>query len=105
MLKPSNPKARNALEARQRALEAKTIKERNGFLVVEKSWLKLAASYEFSERLERFAGKDFPEHPICSSCAVPMWLVEMNSTDAGVQYRYECKVCSRTDLLNEGDLD
>ena len=109
MLKPSNPQTKqcyeNALEARQRASKAKTTEERDDFLVIEKSWLNLAASYEFSERLERFAGKDFPNHPICPSCAVPMWLVEMNSIDSGVQYRYECRVCSRTELLSEGDLD
>ena len=109
MLKPSNPHARqcyeSALEARQRALQARTTAERDDFLAIEKSWLKLAESYEFSERLDRFANEDFPKHPKCPSCAVPMWLVEMNSIEAAVQYRYECKVCSHTELLSESDLD
>src|SRR5215510_1140353 len=86
MLKPANPQARqcreSALEARQRALQARTTAERDDFLAIEKSWLKLAESYKFSERLDRFANKDFPKHPICPSCAVPMWLVEMNSIEA-----------------------
>ena len=106
MLKPANPKARqcyeSALEAGQRALQATTTAERDDFLAIEKSWLKLAASYEFSERLDRFTGEDFPEHPVCPSCAVPMWLVEMNSTPAEVEFRYQCKACDRTTLLMDG---
>jgi transposase-like protein len=70
---------------------------------MEKSWLKLAESYEFSERLDRFMDNDFPKHPICPSCAVPMWLVEINSTPAEVECRYKCKACDRTILLRDGE--
>ena len=107
MLKPSNPEAshcyEHALEARQRALQASTTTERDDFLVIEKSWLKLAASYEFTERLDSFLRKDFPKHPTCPSCAVPMWLVEMNSSAAGVECRYQCKACDRTTSLRDGE--
>jgi hypothetical protein len=109
VLQPGNPKAKqcyeNALEARQRALQASTAEERKDFLILEKSWLKLAESYEFSERLDRFTNKNFPKHPICPSCAVPMWMVEMYSTSTAVEFYYECKVCSRTELLTESDRD
>ena len=80
MLKFVNPKARDcyehAIKARQRAQQASTTEERDEFLAMEKSWLKLAESYELSERIDRFLGKDFPKHPTCPSCAVPMWLVQ-----------------------------
>jgi len=106
VLKPSNPKARHcyehSVEARQRALQAKTTTERDDFLAIEKSWLKLAESYEFSERVDHFTGKDLPKHPVCPSCAVSMWLVEMNSTHAGVECRYQCKACDHTILLMDG---
>ena len=106
MLKPGNPKARqcyeSAVEARQRALQASTTAERDEFLAIEKNWLKLAESYELSERLDRFVGRDFPKHPMCPSCAVPMWLVEVISRHAGVERRYQCKACDRTILLGEG---
>ena len=109
MLKPSNPKARrcyeHSVEARQRALQAKTTTERDDFLAIEKSWLKLAESYEFSERLDRFANKDFPKHPICPSCAVPMWLVEMNSIEAVGSVLLRVQSLQHTELLSESDLD
>jgi hypothetical protein len=109
MLKPANAKARqcydSALEARQRALQARTTAERDDFLAIENSWLNLAASYEFSERLDRFTNKGFPKHPICPSCGVPMWLVQMNSTQPAIEFHYECKVCSHTVLLNVSDHD
>jgi transposase-like protein len=47
-------------------------------------------------------GKDFPEHPICPSCGVPMWLVEMSSSPAGVERLYQCKACDHTILLMDG---
>jgi hypothetical protein len=101
------PKARecyeNALEARQRALKASTTAERDEFLAIEKSWLRLAASY-LSERLDHPLGEDFPKHPKCPSCAVPMWLVEMISTHAGIERRYQCKACDSTISLREGEL-
>lgn len=106
MLKPSSPEARlcyeHAFEARRRALQASTTRERDDFLAIERSWLKLAQSYEFTERLDRFLGKDFPKHPECPSCAVPMWLVEMNSSPEGVECRYQCKACDHTILLTDG---
>ena len=109
MLKPSNPKAKHcyerAIEARERALQTTNPVARDEFFASEARWLKLAESYEFSERLTRFLDKDSPKHPLCSTCGVSMWLVEMNSNDAGVEYHYECKACSRTGLLNENALD
>jgi hypothetical protein len=105
VLKPANPKAKycyeRALEARERGLQAHSPAARDEFFESEARWLKLAESYEFSERLSRFLDKDFPKHPVCPTCAVPMWLVEMNSTDAGVEYHYECKVCSQSHLVAE----
>ena len=86
MLKAANPMARHcheqAHQARQRGLQSSDPKLRDELFASEARWLKLAESYEFSERLDRFANKDFPKHPICPSCAVPMWLVEMNSIEA-----------------------
>ena len=58
MRKPNNP------DARQRTVQASTTTERDEFLGIGKSWLKLADSYEFSERLDRFLRKDFPKHLI-----------------------------------------
>jgi hypothetical protein len=101
--KPAKPKVKecyeNAREARQRALQASTAAERDEFLAIEKSWLKIASSY-LSKRLDRSLGEDFPKHPKCPSCAVAMWLVEMNSSDTGVECRYQCKACDRTIVLN-----
>ena len=77
--------------------------ERDDFFAIEKSWLKLVQSYELSERIDRFVSKDFPKHSICPSCAVPMWLVEMDSTQAGLECRYQCKVCDCTTSLRDGE--
>jgi hypothetical protein len=101
--KPAKPKVKecyeNAREARQRALQASTTTERDEFLAIEKSWLGMAARY-LSEGLDHSLGEDFPKHLECPSCAVAMWLVEMNSTHAAVECRYQCKVCDRTIVLN-----
>jgi len=59
-------------------------------------------SYDFSERPSPFLAKlDFPTHSVCPTCAVRMWLLEMNVSHSGVDYHYECRACGHTLLLNE----
>jgi len=90
VLKSVNARARQchewAFKARQRALEATASEAR---------WLKLAESYELTERLTGFLNKPaaFPKHPECPNCHVPMWLVEIQSSSEKVEYLYECKAC------------
>jgi hypothetical protein len=55
--------------------------------------LKLAASYEATARFTQFLGEEsLVEHPICKSCGVAMWLIEMRGSSQ--QYIYECKACN-----------
>ena len=104
MLKPANPQSRHcyerALEARQRGLETRNPAARDDFFAAETRWIKLAQSYEFSERLSRFLATYF-KHPVCPTCSVRMWLLEMNVSHGGVDYYYECKACGHTQLLSE----
>ena len=97
MLKPSNPEAAEcyarAQEARERANSTQNLEMRAIYLDSEQRWLKLAASYEASARLTHFLGGESKvEHPICKSCGVAMWLIEMRRSTK--QYIYECKACN-----------
>ena len=101
VLQPANPKAKEcydrAADARQRALEERDPQRREEHLEAEQRWLKLAHSYEFTNRLGQFldASRE-PKHPRCAACSVPMWLVDVHHIpgDPPRQRRfYECKVC------------
>ena len=100
MLKPGNPNATHcnerALEAHERAVEAADPSTRDEFLVSEARWIKLAKSYELSER-----PAVLPKHPKCANCHVPMWLVEIQSGHEKVEYFYECKACEEKVTLSE----
>jgi hypothetical protein len=48
---------RHATEARQKADCAVTVEAKADFLDIERRWLLLARSYEFSERLKDFTTK------------------------------------------------
>jgi hypothetical protein len=57
LLKPSDDIREcdgHAMEARQKADSAPTAETRESFLEMERRWLFLAHSYEFSERISRF---------------------------------------------------
>ena len=99
MLKSVNARARQchqwALKARERAFETTDLISRDEYLASKARWLKLAGSYELTERLTRFLNKPaaFPKHPRCQNCHVPMWLVEIQSSPEKLEYFYECKAC------------
>jgi len=107
VLKSTSPNARHcyerAVEAHARAGEANDPFVRDEFLASEARWLKLAESYELSERLTNFLKRPvvFPKHPECANCHVPMWLVEIQSSCEKVEYLYECKVCEEKTTLTE----
>jgi hypothetical protein len=106
VLKAANPNAsycyERALDARQRAVEADDALARDELLASEARWLKLAASYEFSERLNRFlsATRALPQHPVCSHCSVAMWLTEIQSSPRKIEHIYECKVCGVKEVIS-----
>ena len=99
MLKSVSARARQCHEwasnARQRALESTDPVSRDEYLASEARWLKLAESYELTERLTDFLRRPaaLPKHPECPNCHVPMWLVEMQTGFGRVDYLYECKAC------------
>lgn len=98
MLKPANPLAKDcyerAFEARERGTKASDPAARHEFFESEARWLKLAQSYEFSDRLSQFlAGHNLPNRPACPNCAVPMWLVKIGHGPTTDRYQYECKAC------------
>ena len=99
MLRSVSARARQchewASKARERALETADPVLRDEYLASEERWLKLAESYELTERLTDFLNKPaaFPKHPECPNCQVPMWLVEIQSSTKKVEYLYECKAC------------
>jgi len=105
MLKRSTPEASEyyarAQEARERANSTQNLEMQAIYLDAEKRWLKLAASYEASARTTQFL-RDEPivKHPICKSCGVAMWMVEMREFSTNhKQYIYECKACNgRTEV-------
>ena len=92
-----------ATEARRHAFEVAAGEARNEFLSSEARWLKLAESYELSERPTSFLNRPttFPDHPMCRNCNVPMWLVEIQSSSEQRIYIYECKVCSAKETMTE----
>jgi hypothetical protein len=81
-----------AHEARRRALETSDESIRDECLAFEARWLKLAESYEFSQRVGSFLNA-FPKHPICPRCHVPMWLSKVRTEPEKMEYLYECKAC------------
>jgi uncharacterized protein with PIN domain len=99
VLKSVSPDVREcydlALEARRHAFETNNSISLDEYLASEARWLKLAESYELTERLADFLNKPaaFPKHPKCPNCHVPMWLVEIQSSCEKVEYLYECKAC------------
>ena len=105
MLKAASPNARHcyeqAAEARRRACATNDAPTRDDLLASEARWLKLAQSYEFSERLSEFLNRpvSLPEHPVCRGCGLAMWLIEIQSSGATVNYVYECKVCETKTVL------
>ena len=105
MLKSVSARARQCHEwastARQRALETTDSVSRDEYLESEARWLKLAESYELTERLTDFLKKPsvFPDHPKCPNCHVSIWLVEMQSNFAKVDYLYECKACEEKAIV------
>jgi hypothetical protein len=109
MLQPANPKAKEcydrAARARQRALEATAGPERQDYLDAEQRWIRLAQSYDLSARLDDFLeARSEPKHPRCTTCAVPMWLVDVNHIpgDPPRERRYyECKVCAAKLEVNQ----
>ncbi len=84
-----------ALEARRHAFKTNNSISRDEYLASEARWLKLAESYELTERVADFLNKPaaFAKHPKCPNCHVPMWLVEIQSGCEKVEYLYECKAC------------
>jgi hypothetical protein len=67
----------------------------SNFYSNERRWLLLAESYEHSERLKRFLAqpRNLPQHPICPTCDIPMWMTKMNFVGAEIEYRYDCPAC------------
>src|SRR5262249_62179117 len=90
-----------ASKARQRALETTDPVLRDEYLASEARWLKLAKSYQLTERLTDFLNKPaaFPKHLECPNCHVPMWLVAIQSGSESVEYVYECKACEEAVTL------
>ncbi len=109
MLKPANSQAmychERAVNARRRAYEVADAEARNEFFASEARWLKLAESYELSERLTLFLNRPttFPDHPVCTNCNIPMWLVEIASSFEKRSYIYECKVCAAKEIVTEAN--
>jgi hypothetical protein len=108
VLQSANPKVQEcydrAARARQRALDERDVERRQEHLDDEQRWLRLAQSYEFAERLDRFLNVfREPKHPRCAACAVPMWLVDVHHIpgDPPRERRfYECKVCDAKLTMN-----
>jgi hypothetical protein len=111
MLQPVNPKAKECYDragvARQRALEAKDDGQRQQHLNDERRWLKLARSYEAAERLDNFLEtRPDPVHPRCTTCRVPMWLVDFQHAPGDPprkRWHYECKVCDAKLILTSDE--
>jgi len=110
-----------AHEAGRDAAHATDALKRSNFQHTEQRWLRLAASYERSERLSRLlddtcgwlrekvivpgqtpASVPEPEapctltgHPRCATCAVPMWVVSVEEYPGNQQraWLFECKIC------------
>jgi hypothetical protein len=40
-------------------------------------------------------GGDKATHPRCSSCTLPMWLVEIDGFGTAQQHHFECKICDK----------
>jgi len=99
VLKAANPDAKycykKALAARERALETKIPEDRIFYFEAEARWLKLAESYEFSARSNKFISSHStsPRRPSCPACAVVMPLAEVQALCDAVSYRYECTDC------------
>lgn len=107
MLKPVSPKAgqcyERALQAHERADAAIDSVARDEYLASETRWLKLAKSYESSERLSHLLKRPdvFPKHPECANCHVPMWLTEIHTSCERMEYFFECKACEDKVTLTE----
>ena len=112
MLQRANPKAKECYDradrSRQRAQDARDDRERQDYLEAEQRWLKLAQSYDLADRLDHFLEPHRePVHPRCKTCAVPMWLVDVNHIPGDPpheRFHYECKVCdAKLVLPSDGD--
>jgi len=107
VLKAVNPDAQrcyeNALEARERAQKARDPLDREFYLASEQRWLRLAESYQYSARLSAFLKQphSLPDHPICDTCDVPMWLQKMDFVGGQIEYRYECPACEATKTVTQ----
>jgi len=56
----------------------------------ETTWPRLVSSHDVAEHHPQ----NFPQHPICARCDVPMWLSKVRTKPKKVEYFYECKACA-----------
>jgi hypothetical protein len=67
MLKPTGPKARecyaHAIAAREKAFKTDDPRARSDYLDMEKRWVRLANSYEYSDRLADYFASNRRNYP------------------------------------------
>jgi len=100
MLKRTNQNAKfcyeRAATAAQQAANARTPIDRDFWLCRERSWIGLAASYDYQEMLAGFIQelRTLPGRPICSDCNVPMGVKRFQCRRDGIlEFDYECPAC------------
>jgi hypothetical protein len=105
VLHPSNPKAtvcyERADEARQKANAASNETERTDYLAAEARWIRLAQSYEFSDRINTFLSETRLVHSrqFCTYCQADLRFQSavVIQFSGGLENRtYECVRCGKT---------
>jgi hypothetical protein len=100
MLKRTNQNVKfcyeRAVTASQEAANARTPMDRNFWLDRERSWVGLATSHDYQERLAGFIQelRTLPRRPICPVCDVPMRAKQFRCRPDGLlEFYYECPAC------------
>jgi len=100
MLKRTNQNVKfcyeRAVTAAQEAANARTPMDRNFWLDRERTWISLAASYDYQERLAGFIQelRTLPRRPICPVCDVPTRVQQFRCRRDGLlEFDYECPAC------------
>jgi|SRR5262245_4943099 len=108
MLQAANQDIRHcyerALEAEQRAANARNSEERRFYLDNEKRWLALAVSYEYQERLTAFL-QELRGHvnaPLCPACGLPMRPKRLVQTAQRLfEFQFRCPSCGTTRTVSD----
>ena|SRR5215831_18890030 len=104
MLERPSPRVATFLEratrARDRALRAKDATTRDFHERMEASWLQMAASAAFVERVERFLhtrDHTMPATDRCPDCARVMMLRTIETRDEEHVYAFRCTFCGASE--------